>query len=112
MDYFLDIGASSWQKKYVNTALSLWLITKANKKFYPNSFLTKVEALKMAVLLFAWEIQSVYSQELMDVWWSEWFAKYVQYSIENNLLPVLNNFFYPNKNITRYEVVQLLEKLS
>lgn len=112
MDYFLDIGASSWQKKYVNTAVSLWLVAKTNKKFYPNSFLTKVEALKMAILLFAWEIQSVYNQELMDVWWSEWFAKYVQYSIENNLLPITNNYFYPNKNITRYEVIQLLEKLS
>lgn len=111
-DNFLDVIGISWQKKYVNTAIELWIVSKINKRFYPNSYLTKVEALKMAVILYHGEIESLYSQELNDVWWSEWYAKYVQYALENNLLESINGYFYPTKNITRYEVIQLLHNIS
>lgn len=66
----------------------------------------------MAIILFIWDINLSYSKELMDVSWSEWFAKYVEYSIDNNLVPIINNYFYPNKNITRYEVIWILYKLT
>lgn len=111
-NYFVDIINNSWQKKYINTWVNLWLISTNKKKFNPNSFLTKVEAIKMAIILFVWDINLVYSQELLDVVWNEWYAKYVEYTVNNDLLPVINNCFYPNKNITRYEVVEILYKLS
>lgn len=110
-DYFIDISANSWQKKYVNTAVNLKLISTKNKKFYPNSFLTRVEALKMIIIFLNWDINFVYTKELSDVNWSEWFAKYVEYAINNNLIYLVNNCFYPNKNITRYEIVWILNKL-
>lgn len=101
-----------WQKKYVNTALYLKLVSSTNKKFFPDAPLTKVEALKMAVILFVWDINLSYSQKLIDVAWSEWFTKYIEYSVKNDLIPIINNFFYPNKYITRYEVIWLLYKIS
>lgn len=102
----------SWQKKYVNTAIDLKLVSFANKKFFPDAPLTKVEALKMAIILFIWDINLTYSQELTDVGWSEWFAKYIEYSLKNDLISIVNNSFFPNKNITRYEVIWLLYKIS
>ncbi len=110
-DYFTDLKVA-WQKKYVNTAVQLKIVSTWNKKFNPNWNLTKVEALKMVITLFVWEINNTFSKELNDVSWWEWFAKYVEYSVENDLLPIVNNYFYPNKSITRYEVVWVLKKLS
>ncbi|MDD5769868.1 MAG: S-layer homology domain-containing protein [Candidatus Gracilibacteria bacterium] len=111
-NYFSDVSDSSWQKKYVNTAVSLKLVSTSNKNFSPNSSISKVEALKMAIILFVGEINLVYSQELSDVGGGEWFSKYIEYAIKNNLLEVKNNNFYPNNNITRYEVIGMLYKLS
>ena len=111
-DYFSDVNPNGWQKKYINTAVSLWLVTTLNNTFLPDSCLTKVEALKMAIILFVWDINLVYSQALADVTWTKWYAKYVEYATKNDLLQIVNNYFYPNKNITRYEVIWLLYKLS
>jgi len=111
-NYFIDIPSSDWQKKYVNTWVNLKLISTKNKKFNPNWYLTRVEALKMITKLFIWDVDLVYSKKLADVSWNDWYSKYVEYAINNDLLSVVNNHFYPNKNITRYEVIVLLYKLS
>lgn len=111
-NYFIDVASNSWQKKYVNTAVELKIVTTWNKRFNTDWFLTRVEALKMAITLFVWEINLIYSKELSDVCWDEWYAKYVEYAIDNDLLSVVDNCFFPTKNITRYEFVNLLKKLS
>jgi hypothetical protein len=68
--------------------------------------------LKIATILFQWDISEKYTKELKDVFWTEWYSKYVEYSINNDLIPIVNNCFSPNKNITRYEVIWMLKKLS
>ncbi len=65
----------------------------------------------MMIVLFVWEISTLFSEELFDVSGSEWYAKYIQYAIDNHLLEVSGNHFFPHKNITRYEVVSILKKL-
>lgn len=74
--------------------------------------MTRVEALKMAITLFVWELSWPYTHNLADVSSNDWFAKYVEYAVNKDLLGVVNNYFSPNRNITRYEVVWLLKKLS
>lgn len=111
-NYFTDITDKSWQKKYVNTAVNLWLVNTTNKKFNPNAFLTRPEALKMAILLFVWEINVVYAWKYIDVKNTDWFAKYVEYSLENNLIETKWNYFYPKENISRMEVVWILYNLT
>ncbi len=110
-DYFTDLKVW-WQKKYINTAVWLKLVSTSNKKFNPNGNISRVEALKISITLFVWEINLAFSQELKDVFWTEWYSKYVEYSINNDLIPIVNNCFSPNKNITRYEVIWMLKKLS
>lgn len=110
-NYFSDITDKSWQKKYVNTAVNLWLVNTSNKKFNPNFSLSRVEALKMAVLLFVWEINVTYTWKYIDVKDTDWFAKYVEYSYEKSLIETKWNYFYPKENISRMEVVWLLYNL-
>lgn len=110
-DYFTDIKVW-WQKRYINTWVHLGMISTQNKKFNPNGSITRVEALKMILLLFIWELPHVYNKNLSDISGNEWFAKYVQYALENNFFSLHNSFFYPNKAITRYEVIYILKKIT
>jgi hypothetical protein len=74
--------------------------------------LTRPEALKMAILLFVWEINLNYSGKYIDVKNTDWFAKYVEYSLENNLIETKWNYFYPKENISRMEVIWMLYNLN
>lgn len=64
------------------------------------------------IVLFIWEVPNIFNKELSDVSGTEWYAKYVEYAINNHLLAVSQNSFFPQKNITRYEVVSILKKLT
>lgn len=110
-NYFTDILDSSWQKKYVNTAVELKLISTENKKFHPNGSITRSEALKMILLFFVWEINSNYNLNINDISTTDWYAKYFQYAWGKDLFEIKNNYYYPNKAITRYEVVGILSKM-
>jgi hypothetical protein len=110
-DYFVDIPSNAWQKKYVNTALSLGFITNKNKQFFPNEFISRVEALKMILTLFVGSVPESYNKNFSDVKSTDWFAKYVQFAAEKDLL-TFSNTFQPNKKITRIEVIHILQKLS
>lgn len=110
-NYFTDIKVW-WQKKYINTAISLGMVSRNNTKFNPNGFVSRAEALKMMILLFIGEIPNFYRKELNDVSGSEWYAKYVEYALNYDLLPISNNNFSPNKPITRYEIIGMLKKIT
>lgn len=109
---FVDVKSDYWQKKYVDTALELWLITDANDHFNPNSFISRSESLKISILFYIWEINLEYSSYYSDVSWDDWYAKYVEYSKQNNLLEIDSTNFEPNKFITRIEVIWVIYELS
>ncbi len=108
--YFQDIFSYSWHKKYVNTGKELWIVATQNTHFFPNEFITRVEALKMILTVFVWDIENKYTQSFSDVWETSWYAKYIQYAVENNLVSSQWKFF-PNAFITRIEVVEIFSKL-
>lgn len=66
----------------------------------------------MIVLLFVWEIPNNYTKNIWDVFWWEWYVKYVEYALNNNFFILKENKFFPNQNITRYEVVGILNKIQ
>lgn len=101
-----------WQNKYINTWVDLWIISYQNKKFNPNGNVSRVEALKMIILLFIWEINNTYTKNIKDVFSNNWYAKYVEYALDNDLLKLTSNYFNPNKFISRYEVVWILKKIT
>lgn len=88
------------------------MISTQNKKFNPNGSITRVEALKMILLLFVWEVPNVYTKNLWDISGNDWYAKYVEYALNYNFFSITNNLFYPNKEITRYEVISILKKIT
>jgi len=107
---FIDLKKWSWQKKYIDTALELWIITK-NTKFFPNYNLNLSQAIKMVIKLIYWEIDNNYNWIYLDVSKTDWYAKYVQFIYNNKLLTISWKFFYPNRNITRIQVIELLYNL-
>ena len=111
-NYFSDINNNMWHKSYVNTWVNLWLISTKNNLFRPNSYITRVEALKIIITLISWDIKNKYTKNFVDINPNEWYAPFVEYSVSKNLIPITNNHFYPNKNITRREVIQALYKIS
>lgn len=110
-NYFLDINDSMWQKPYINTCVELGIISKDNKYFRPNDNISRVEALKIAILLYVWTINEVYSQSFSDVQANDWSAPYVEYAVKHWLLDA-NWSFYPSKPITRMELVQICARLK
>lgn len=88
------------------------MVSSSNKKFFPNGNISRVEALKMIINLFVWNIQNKYTGKYIDVKATDWFSKYVEYAVENNIFTQSWTKFFPNKDITRYEVIWILKKLS
>jgi hypothetical protein len=111
-EYFLDVKSNYWQKRYVDTWIKLWLLSATNKNFNPNSSISRVEALKMAIILFKWDVNLIFKQNLNDVKATDWFSKYVEYSIQHNLFQISWNNFSPNKALTRLEAIWIIYTLS
>lgn len=105
--YFQDVGTDYWQNKYINTALENGIVSSDNKQFFPNEFISRVEALKMMIQLFVWEIENTYEGQFRDVQKTDWFAKYVGYAVQHDLLSYTSSFF-PNQKITRIEIIEML----
>lgn len=110
-DYFSDVKTWDWFKKYVNTAVWIWIIDSENDKFNPLDFVSRVEWLKM--ILISTEAKPEKDSEIKysDVKKDDWFAKYVNYSDKNNLFEIVWNKFEPNKNMTRREVINIFYTL-
>ncbi len=90
----------------------MWLgLISKNNKFFPNYNISISQAMKIAIKLVFWDIDNSYNWVYEDVNWSEWYAKYAQFRYENKLLN-LWKYFYPNTNITRIQVIELLYNLS
>lgn len=110
-NYFNDVKATDWFKKYVNSWVNYKIISTSNKDFKPSNYISKVEALKIILLLLVWEIPNLYTKSFKDVSSNEWFAKYVEYTINNDLLEISWEYFEPTKFITRWEIITILYRL-
>ncbi len=109
---FDDIQTQSWENTYVNVWLELWIFSAENSKFYPFREITKAEALK-TILLLSWinldNYETIY--EIADINQTDWVYKYVAYALDNNLIELQENHFYPTQALNREEFIVLLYKL-
>lgn len=108
--YFGDVWVDSWQLKYVNKFVEMNILSLKNKLFNPNNNLTRIEGLKL-LLKAKWISMDKYAERkisVTDVESSAWYYPYVVYAVENELLEYSDNKFEPNKQLTRWEVVNMM----
>ena len=109
---FEDVKKDSWVAKVVATAVKFELIDWTNKKFYPNSYISRAEAIKILLKSSNVEVKDIIKSDFTDVTW--WAVKYVQKAKE---LWIVNGqekngklIFRPNDNITRAETQKIVWK--
>lgn len=108
---FNDISTNSWENTYINAWVQEWIVSTDNINFYPFRNISRVESLKMILNLWGADLDSLEDDlSLDDISKDDWFYKYVNYSVKNNLIDYSNNNFQPNKPLTREELIKILYK--
>lgn len=109
-NFFVDIPSDSWQKKYINKLVDLDIISTTKNHYNPFDNITRIEWLKIALKLNNINLSNykLSDWELSDVNPNEWFAPYIKYSIDNNLLSYSWKEFNPNSFLTRWEIVYII----
>lgn len=106
---FSDIKTSSWENTYINAWIESWVVSLDNKKFYPFRNVSRVEALKIILTLWKVDLENQENNiSFEDVLEADWFYKYVNYAINNNLFENVWKKFEPNKPLTREELISIL----
>ncbi len=108
---FSDIKTNTWENTYVNAWIENKVVSLDNKRFYPFRNVSRVEALK--IILTLWEIDlenQEFNISFEDVSELDWFYKYVNYAVNNNLFENIWEKFEPNKPLTREEMIYILYK--
>ncbi len=107
---FKDIKNGQWYTQYVLTAFTNNIVSGyLDRTFKPNNTVTKAELLKM--LLNSMNIlpsTDIAVDPYSDVPKDSWFAPYVQYSKDKNLVDSTSSFFNPSTGMTRAEVAQVI----
>lgn len=109
---FWDVKSNTWQNIYINTALENNVIDNKNSNFYPQSNLTRVEAMKLLSKISNTNIEPYNTKdiEIKDVNSSDWKYKYMNYAFKNNFFNLVNWEIYPNNDISREEFIYILYK--
>ncbi len=107
---FPDTSAREWYSSFVATGYNKRIVEGyPDSLFRPANTVNRAEFLKM--LLTAMDIdvdKNVRIDVYEDVPADEWYAPYVQYGKEKNLLTVKNGKFGPEEGMTRQEVAELI----
>lgn len=107
---FKDVATQSWENTYINAAIKNKIISIQNTSFFPMRNVSRIEWLKL-VLLLSWkkiEINDEDKKEIKDMESTHWASNYVQYALKNNLLSLENGNIYPDKPLTREEIISIL----
>lgn len=109
---FNDIKTNSWENTYVNAWVKSWIISTENSYFYPLRNISRVEALKMIFVLSKTDLNLDFSwlSEIKDISSDDWYYDYARYATKEWLLELDEWNFYPNKALTREELVSILYK--
>lgn len=107
---FSDTSVNEWYADYIATAYNRQIVDGyPDNSFKPASTVNKAEFIKMLLLAMDADIDMNITKDVYsDVPRDAWFAPYVQYAKERNLLVIKNNEFRPNEGMTRAEVSELL----
>lgn len=109
---FTDINTNSWENTYINSAVESKIVSLDNTYFYPFKNISRVEWLKLILTLAKVDFSQWENDiKISDISSQAWYYKYVHYAVKNNLLEVNENKFYPNKPLSREELISILYKM-
>ncbi len=107
---FSDTPAKEWYSDYVATGYNKLIVEGyPDSSFRPANTVNRAEFLKM--LLTAMEIpvdKNITGDVYSDVSADSWYAPYVKFAKEKNLLVIKNNSFGPEEGMTRQETAELI----
>ncbi len=107
---FKDTSANQWYANYVATAYNQSIVGGyPDLTFKPAKTVNRAEFLKM--LLLAMDVtvdKKVTADVFSDVSKNSWYAPYVQYAKERNLIDSSSNRFKPEEGMTRAEVAETI----
>lgn len=114
MPKFSDLEASSWYLPYLNYAVNLGIVQgHPDGTYAPSNSLNRVEFLKIllnsyGVSVIDYPVTELYKDTYVDAW----YAPYVQYSKDNDLMDLdANGNFNPGNEVTRGEVAETIYRL-
>lgn len=107
---FKDTNSNEWYANYVATAYNASIVSGyPDLTFKPAKTVNRAEFLKM--LLVAMNVQldtNVTSDVFTDVKKTSWYAPYVKYAKDKNLIDSSSNLFKPEEGMTRSEVADVI----
>lgn len=111
---FKDADKSQWYGDYLYTASDLGIASGyPDGTFKPTNTVNKVEFLKMLVEAMNVDIDpNIKNLRFRDVKSTEWYAPYVQFAIEKNLIDVDGMYFYPTEKMNREAVAEAIFRLK
>ncbi|MFH1012281.1 MAG: S-layer homology domain-containing protein, partial [Candidatus Peregrinibacteria bacterium] len=110
---FKDVETTVWYAPYVQVAKEQGLITGySNGRFRPDWSINRAEALKILLGAAGVDLPEVTTAPFRDISTQAWYAKYIQYAKNNNIISGFSNdTFRPGNNLTRAEAAKIIVKI-
>ncbi len=107
---FKDTNTVEWYTEYVATAYNKSIVRGyPDMTFKPANTVNRAEFLKMLLVSMGFDLPArVTADVYKDVKKDSWYAVYVQFAKEKNLLALSGSYFKPNEGMTREDVAELI----
>ena len=110
---FKDTDVNAWYANYIATAFNKSIVDGyPDQTFKPGNTVNKAEFLKMLLLATGTNVDTnVTTDVFSDVGKDTWYAPYVKYAKDKNLISVTGNNFGPNDGMTRSDVAEVIYRM-
>jgi len=111
---FSDTQSGAWYSDYLQTAVYLGIIDGyPDGTFKPGNTVNKAEFLKMLIEAMDTEIDTeIGYMPFTDVKKDQWYAKYVQFAYQKNLIEADGKKFNPQEQMTRENVAEAIYRVQ
>lgn len=110
---FKDTNSNQWYANYVATAYNNSIVSGySDLTFKPAKTVNRAEFLKMLLLAMNVQVDAHVTQDVFtDVSKTSWYAPYVKYAKDKNLIATNSNRFKPDEGMTRSEVAEVIYRM-
>ncbi len=107
---FKDTSSTEWYSTYVATAYKSQIIDGyPDKSFKPSNSVNRAEFLKMLLTSMKFKVNPYVTRDVFnDVKKDAWYASYVKFAKDKNLVDIRGHYFKPEEGMTREDVAKLL----